>query len=874
MRINRILGSLLATLALNPVLHAQVTRQITDVKSEVGGRSQLDDSGMVVYTITSADEFGTNAPHAFQVVRWNAATGEGEQVTSFTDGVGWTSQSVSVSDDGQWLAFLSPGNLNGFNHDESVELFTMRSSRSELSQVTSDAAPAAGTVFSAVLSGAANRIAFVANTDPVGQNSGSLPQLFVVGRTGGAVTQLTHLTFEEDLQSFRYSISDDGEQLVFASRADLVPGGNPDGGYEVFGITADGTGLRQFTSGGAAGSPRDSMRPSICGDGSKVVFDSNAPLTGPNPLGLRHVFIVNWNGTGMARLSQTPPLATLANAYSPSITDDGGSVFYSHDVTHAVLNPDGNREIFRVLSNGTGRTALTSTMTAVSNDDPVVSGTGNRVAYVRDGRRRVMDGAGANDLPLGPPPPPEGSVVPFRAVDVTPDGSRIVFEHGGQIHRIQSDGTDPLPLTAFSGGTAEDPSISGDGMTVTFSSTADPLGLNATRRDQVFAVQADGTGLRQLTGGDSYEERSITPVIALDGNYVVFQSSANPSGQNSDYRPELFRIRPDGTDVLQLTNDDDDGYKYPRVDQAGVWVVYQSATDVDGLNPDGSVEIFRVRTDGTGLQRLTAHSGHDSTTPDISGSGNRIVYTSTSDPLGTNGDHNAEVFLFEVMTAATAQLTSTTGGDCRHPRISRNGEYVYFTSAAPLFEANPNGAIDGYRVSVTTGVVERVGALRRGPSTLGSNRYRDDHIATDATGNLGVLGGARGDWSGENPDYDWELWVSDQAQPSRIYPSRSSPTVVSWDPEPRPRRYDVVRGQVANLSLLGGSIGLGAVSCLEDDSPDTSTGPDFPDPDDPVPGEVFFYLHRGTQGVNDGPGSYGFGSNGLERFPGSGGCDP
>jgi hypothetical protein len=87
-------------------------------------------------------------------------------------------------------------------------------------------------------------------------------------------------------------------------------------------------------------------------------------------------------------------------------------------------------------------------------------------------------------------------------------------------------------------------------------------------------------------------------------------------------------------------------------------------------------------------------------------------------------------------------------------------------------------------------------------------------------------------------------------------------------------RYDVLRGDVANLGPgVGSTIDLGPVVCVEDDSPDGSTA-GSEDVPQPAPGHAFFYLYRGTNGLNYGPGSWGQGSAGGERTPGGSTCAP
>ncbi len=100
------------------------------------------------------------------------------------------------------------------------------------------------------------------------------------------------------------------------------------------------------------------------------------------------------------------------------------------------------------------------------------------------------------------------------------------------------------------------------------------------------------------------------------------------------------------------------------------------------------------------------------------------------------------------------------------------------------------------------------------------------------------------------------------------------PTLISWDHEARPVRYDVIRGDVASLGFGGGgAVDLGAVVCVEDDSPDADTS-GFEDGGTPAPGQAFFYAYRGTQGTEASPGSYGSGSGGGERVAAGEDCGP
>ncbi len=125
-----------------------------------------------------------------------------------------------------------------------------------------------------------------------------------------------------------------------------------------------------------------------------------------------------------------------------------------------------------------------------------------------------------------------------------------------------------------------------------------------------------------------------------------------------------------------------------------------------------------------------------------------------------------------------------------------------------------------------------------------------------------------------NFDENGQLWHVDFDAPARIHPGKGAPTLVSWDVEPSPVRYDVIRGDLANLQPGGpGEVDLGPVVCIEDDSPDNDTL-SYEDALQPTPGQTLFYIHRGSHGLLAGPGSYDLASDGSVRVPAFGDCQP
>ena len=843
-------------------VHAQAVQALTDQLPVEGHYSSapFDDAGAFVYLDSNVNPSAGEPLERIQAMEFETGTGLSTRLTSLPDGV--VPGSVAVSDDGAWLVFLSTSDPLGLNADRSAELFVMQPDGSQLDQLTDFAGD--GTIYRLAFAGSGNRVAFVSDADPLATNAAHTPQIFVIGRDGTGLAQITSHTIEDGFPFLEITISDDGQRIAYSHSGDPA-GSNSEGNFEIFAINHDGTGLRQLTS----TANDDAVAPFLSGNGAKIVFEQS-----------QDVMVIDWDGTGLLTLSGGDYSIT------PSITDDASVVVFlaSEFPLHLVA------EVYSINSDGTGETRVT-TLNGEKYDS-VVSGDGSRILFRtqgplpgglnEDGGQALMtvDSSGG-DLQL---------LVELeyhwnQESDITPDGTRIVFTANPydaatnpwrqqQVFTVEADGSDPTQVTEIeSDGVYHLGGITDDGGTIAFSSWGDPLGCNGSGVRKVFTIDADGSNLAQQSPCPA-SSTSDYPVIGADGSFVVFQSTEDLANGNSDGSAELFRVKISGSGppVRQLTSDDNSLIKRPRVDGNGVWVVYHSDTTVG--NPYGGVQIFRAGTDGSGAEILTDDTAWGASWPDISGSGERIVYSSSADPLGTNPEHNDEIFLLEPSTATLTQLTVTPSGRSYHASISNDGAWVYFKSSAPFFEPTPDSRFEPYRIEVATGTVERVGGLRDGGALGGSGAYTFDHsIRPDGDGDRAVFT-AYGDRSGTNPDRSSEVFLVDFNVPTTIEVGKETPTVVSWTVEPQPVRYDVICGDVASLQPGGGNtVDLGAVYCVENDSVDNKTVGDE-DPDEPASGQAFFYLHRGSQGVNDGPGSWGHGTGSKDRVAGSGVCDP
>jgi len=807
---------------------AQVVREVKDFPAETFVGAAIDGPGSVVYTVSTSNQYGTNPQFREQIFRWDAATGAGAQLTNFEEGV----ESVSASDDGQWLAFISNGDLTGSNHDESGELFVMHPDGSGLTQLTNDVSLAGDGVTRAVISGSGNRIVFTADTDPLGANPGRTPEVLVVDRDGANLRQLTESISPIYLYGLELAISDDGSRVAFFIGRNIVPA------LQVFAVPADGSSPASIVATGAS----SYSAIAFSGNGETIVFQD-----------LNTISKVSWDGTGSVT-------QLVASGSSPLISDDGQTVVYKNASS-----------IWKIGIDGTGATLVAGNVLPWRYTPLALSGDGTRIAAstsdgvnTYDEKQLVaMDATGGSLhqlTSLSQASAAEGGL------QILPNASRIYFlsnvdilgsnaDRTYEVFTMSADGSGLAQVTAIPANVyvAQDYAVSDAGV-VLFQSNGDLTGQNSCNAFQLYKINTSGTGLTQVTGCAGTPYRRYDGQILYNGQYVVYQGD-DRVGTNTDGSPELFRVAANGTGLTPITADNDHQYKYPRLSAStGIqYVVYNSESNLDGQNPNQRAQIFRLPLFGTVSQRLTADPGFDSWSPDISGDGNKVVWWSQADFVGSNPGHLGQLFLWDATTGLKRQLTSPAAGEVYGGfRISRDGAWVYFASQGSLS-----------RVSVATGAVQRVTGFGHRSSAVSS-------AAIDSGGNHVVF--VARDVIDRSPS-GGSVFMTDATATPKIVIGKTAPTLVTWDPEPDPIRYDVVRGNLASLAIAGSTVDLGTVACLEDDSPDNHTR-GFEDAAQPAPGQGFFYLYRGTTGPAALTGSWGQGTGNLERVAGAGGCNP
>ena len=162
-----------------------------------------------------------------------------------------------------------------------------------------------------------------------------------------------------------------------------------------------------------------------------------------------------------------------------------------------------------------------------------------------------------------------------------------------------------------------DPVWSPDGTKIAFERISDSCCWSA-----IFVMNADGTGIQQLTNNDSYDSM---PVWSPDGTKIAF---ARGKG--------IFVVNADGTGIQQLT--DPRRPKSHDRDSDPVWSPDGTKMAFEGFRdstfgpwgPYGDTQIFVMNADGTGIQQLTDNE-YSNDDPVWSPDGTKIAFNGLPD---------------------------------------------------------------------------------------------------------------------------------------------------------------------------------------------------------------------------------------------------
>ncbi|MFN8582003.1 MAG: amidohydrolase family protein [Gemmatimonadaceae bacterium] len=156
----------------------------------------------------------------------------------------------------------------------------------------------------------------------------------------------------------------------------------------------------------------------------------------------------------------------------------------------------------------------------------------------------------------------------WMSVDVSPDGTWLVFDLLGHIYRMPVTGGEATALTQNSGiAINTHPRISPDGSLIAFIS--DRKGQN-----NLWVMNADGSNPRAIFT-ENYV-RAVTPAWTADGQYIVVQRSQLPSGgQPGGGGSGIWMYHRDGGSGVELLPSSRQPASWPSLSRDGRYLYFQ-----------------------------------------------------------------------------------------------------------------------------------------------------------------------------------------------------------------------------------------------------------------------------------------------------------
>lgn len=536
---------------------------------------------------------------------------------------------ASFSADGQWIAFTSERN-------GSADLYRVRSDGSGFEQLTADAAFDDQAAFSADN----KQIAFVST-----RGTGST-HIWVLDLTN---QKLRNVTGGRGLRVpdgrlagyFRPQWSPDGQWLAFASDRDTAFEDRqlPAPGWEhlqrsaVYVIRADGSELRKLSNESEyAGSPKWSA------DGTQVVFYS---------MDAAHTFAARTSGNGV----QSQIVAVnVSSGERKELTSGPGLKVSPQFVGSRVGYLSDKRSSKGQLAYTDGSAA--STAGVVRN--PAWSPDGQQVVY-----QKMQFAPQQNQSLYGADPTfalrysgAFPAVSSNRKVALTPSvvAGASVPADATAVYVSDLDGANLTQIFKKDGGVFA-PTWSPDGQSLAVSHGASPF-TREYRPAQILTMKADGSEARALTDG---KLDSGAPSFAPDGKRIVFRvwseqerglrilnlddnSIASLTVQNDNFPSwspkgdricfsrnvggeqfDIFTIRPDGTDLRQLSETPGDELRCTwSADQKQIVFTssrfgFRDEAPLYDDSPQPYLELFIMRDDGKDPQPLSNDKWEDNT---------------------------------------------------------------------------------------------------------------------------------------------------------------------------------------------------------------------------------------------------------------------
>ncbi|MGH9941925.1 MAG: Ig-like domain-containing protein, partial [Pyrinomonadaceae bacterium] len=235
------------------------------------------------------------------------------------------------------------------------------------------------------------------------------------------------------------------------------------------------------------------------------------------------------------------------------------------------------------------------------------------------------------------------------------DGNFEIFFHDGARLRQVTDTTPETPAQAAVEGNFQ-PSISDDGGLLAFASNRDLTGANRDGNSEIFLYDTRLGSFRQLTDSVGVFGASGAK-LSGDGTHVAFvQDNGTQAGGPSETRDLVLLEIASGIVRVLAVNVNQLGLTHGRaISDDGARVVYSTISDAGErqiLFSDGRNGVVRQITSLADAARdVPPH-------PTISGDGARIAFATKRNVNGMNPDRSVELYLYDIPTNQLSLITN------------------------------------------------------------------------------------------------------------------------------------------------------------------------------------------------------------------------
>jgi Tol biopolymer transport system component len=545
------------------------------------------------------------------------------------------------------------------------------------------------------------------------------------------------------------TVSDDGNAVVFASRAPNLISSDNNNASDIFLWRRDATAgtttvtrISEASGGGDANG--DSETPTISPNGQWVAFESKATnlVTGDSNSSA-DVFV--WSQETALILASQSNSGAQGNlqSFAPSVADNGTVAFtsFANNLTSAT-SPFQNVFV-RKTPNASPSTDIVSVGPADApgggpSKEPSIDAAGTKVAFtsaannIGDGTEDANgeDDVFVRDLTARSTKRLTADLKAFQPA-MRADGNQVAYaaELGDSdirkdIFVVSASGGNPQLVSGCSGCSditdrpAVVPSIANDGK-VAFQSAARYDA--SVRSDQVWVTSGPVAASRAGSGGvdgDLADNIAELASISGNGNFVVFTSAATNLVPGDFNGSEDVFMKDMGTKAVTRISQRADGTEAsgfasapnhaPAISADGSVVAFSSDSSnlVDG-DSNGVNDIF-VRAGGT-TTRISVGAGGaqangGSINPGMSADGRWVVFESVASNLAADNNGMPDVFLHDRSTGETRGITSPVGQafPAQNPSISANGRFIAFESRG-VFTTILATNLSVYRYDTSTG---------------------------------------------------------------------------------------------------------------------------------------------------------------------------